>query len=163
MILKEESLLDGYRNELDQYCEYSFDLEYEFNPSVGDAVAAIVQEGEHRRRILTSFEAISLINLRIASKVYVAAKEFERHLSPGHSPASARILENVVKICAFRWGRGISITSDMLESSLGIEMRRIIDSEGTKNNPIEGVDYCNRLCAIGCGRGDTVLSQDRAN
>jgi hypothetical protein len=136
MILNEDGLRAEDRSELDQYREKIFDLEYQFAPSVNDSVAAIVPEEEHRQRILAVFEATSLKNLRIVSKVHSALKEFEGHLS-SENMATARIMDNVAKISAFRWSRGISITCDMLESSLGVEIRRASKSDKAKTNPLE--------------------------
>ena len=139
VVIFNESELDAKdQEELERYREKVFDLEYEFSPSVRDAVTAIVGDQKELARILPVFEAVSLNNIRIVSKVQAAVRDFEHQL-PKAQPAVERIVENVVRICVFKWGLGVSITKEMLDSSLGVLMRRGMRSsnELQKVNPLD--------------------------
>jgi hypothetical protein len=91
-----------------------------------------------RQRLLPVFEALGVNNLRIISKVHApAASEFAHLLPNKHRDARERVLENVVKICSFRWLKG-SIQQKMLNSAFFLQMTQEmnLDPDRLQNNPI---------------------------
>jgi hypothetical protein len=91
-----------------------------------------------RQRLLPVFEALGVNNLRIISKVHAAAASEFAHLLPNkHRDARERVLENVVKICSFRWLKG-SIQQKMLNSAFFLQMTQEmnLDPDRLQNNPI---------------------------
>jgi len=118
VISNEDALAKEDKEKLGAAREKVFDLEFLFTPSVADAISAIVTDKRERKRLLPTFEALQVNNLRIIAKAHIAAHiEFENLLPEEGRDARERILENVIKICAFRWHKGISI--DVFEAPSG--------------------------------------------
>lgn len=139
VISNEDKLSEQDKGLLNAAREKVFDLEFLFNPSAAEAVSAIAASEKDRERLNPVFEALGLNNLRIIAKVDAAANlEFSPLLAQDDPDARDRILENVVKICAFRWYRGISIEQEMLESAFALRFRSEIKAKFNPypNNPI---------------------------
>jgi len=139
VISNEDALAKEDKEKLGAAREKVFDLEFLFTPSVADAISAIVTDKRERKRLLPTFEALQVNNLRIIAKAHIAAHiEFGNLLPEEGRDARERILENVIKICAFRWHKGISIDQGMLRSAFWLEMSRDMKSEPDpfSNNPI---------------------------
>ena len=130
VISNEDKLKEDDKEKLDAAREKLFDLEFLFNPSAAEAVSAIAANEKDRKRLSPVFEALDLNNLRVITKVNAAANlEFSPLLPQDDPDARERILENVVKICAFRWYTGISIEPKMLESAFALRFRSEINAK----------------------------------
>ncbi len=130
VISNEDKLKQEDKEKLNGAREKLFDLEFLFNPSTDEAVSAIAANEKDRERLSPVFEALDLNNLRVITKVNAAANlEFSPLFPPDDPEARERILENVVKICAFRWYLGISIESKMLESAFALKFRSEINAK----------------------------------
>lgn len=135
VISNEDALKEQDKEKLDAAREKLFDLEFLFSPSVAEVISAVVPVENDRKRLLPTFEALGLNNVRIVSKVDLAvAQEFAKQLPWDDLDTRERVLENVIKICTFRWHKGISIEEGMLDSAFGLEMRQDMKSEF---NPLE--------------------------
>jgi hypothetical protein len=112
VISNEDKLSKEDQTVLSEQREKVFDLEYAYEPTVKDTVAAMVKDPEDQARLLPRFEKLQVNNLRIVAKAQMSVDRFRKVLSgiarpsrdtPASGDARRRFLENVVAISLLYW------------------------------------------------------------
>jgi hypothetical protein len=150
--MNEDELLRAYSEEakfLSNQREKIFDREFEFRPSVDEALELIglKETAEYVEPVTRKLE---INNLRVLQKIAWAVEELNEHLADLDTAIKVRMLSQVAQIAAIRLRARGPLRSQDLQSGFHFELLKAIDSkhdlstkepENPFRNDLEALDY----------------------